>query len=117
MSAAADGSVIVAASSDSTTLGEIVVTRSETFRDLWATHDVEGKSMTRKTLMHPQVGRIDLVMQTSEMRSAPGQELRVYDAEPGSESAAHLALLGSIAATARVEARVHPIENSMIAHL
>lgn len=82
---------------------ETVLARSETFRDLWATYDVEGKSLTRKTLVHPQVGRIDLVMQTFEVRSAPGQELCVYDAESGSESAANLALLGSIAATARVE--------------
>jgi len=44
--------------------------RSETFRELWATYDVAGKAMTRKTLVHPEVGRLDLVMQTFEVRSA-----------------------------------------------
>lgn len=78
--------------------------RSEAFRELWATYDVEGKAMTRKTLVHPEVGRLDLVMQTFEVRSAPGQELCVYDAEPGSDTAARLALLGSIAATTRLDA-------------
>lgn len=38
-------------------------------------------------------------MQTFDVRSAPGQELIVYDAEPGSPSADALKMLGSIAAT------------------
>jgi hypothetical protein len=39
-------------------------------------------------------------MQTFDVRSAPGQELVVYDADPTSPSADALKLLGSIAATA-----------------
>jgi hypothetical protein len=39
-------------------------------------------------------------MQTFAVRSAPGQELVVYQAEPGSPSADAVALLGSLAATA-----------------
>jgi hypothetical protein len=37
------------------------------------------------------------------VRSAPGQQLIVYQAEPASQSAQALALLGSIAATRRAE--------------
>ena len=43
-------------------------------------------------------------MTTFDVRSAPGQELVVYDAEPGSRSAEGLLLLGTIAATAAREA-------------
>jgi hypothetical protein len=39
-------------------------------------------------------------MQTFDVRSAPGQHLVVYHAEPGTSSAQALDLLGSLAATA-----------------
>ena len=38
-------------------------------------------------------------MQTFDIREAPGQQLVVYHAEPGSPDAQALRLLGSIAAT------------------
>jgi hypothetical protein len=40
-------------------------------------------------------------MQTFDVRSAPGQELVVYHAEPASPSSEALTLLGSLAATSR----------------
>jgi len=43
---------------------------------------------------------VTLQMQTFDVRSAPGQELVVYQAEPGTPSADALKLLGSLAATA-----------------
>jgi hypothetical protein len=49
--------------------------------------------------VHPEVGALELRMQSFDVRSAPGQQLVVYQAEPGSPSADGLALLGTLAAT------------------
>lgn len=78
---------------------------SEEFRTLWARHDARRKCLTRKSFRHPEVGVLMLTMQTFDVRSAPGQELVVYDAEPGSPSADALRMLGSIAATGRQDER------------
>jgi transcriptional regulator with XRE-family HTH domain len=72
---------------------------SPEFRQIWARNQARGKSAEVKTLVHPDVGRITLRMQTFDIREAPGQQLVVYHAEPGSADAQALALLGSIAAT------------------
>jgi hypothetical protein len=50
--------------------------------------------------VHPDVGVLDLRMQAFDVRSAPGQQLVVYQAEPGSRSAEGLSLLGALAASA-----------------
>lgn len=80
-------------------LGELLNGSAE-FRTLWERHDARGKSLTSKAFRHPEVGVLELTMQTFDVRSAPGQELVVYDAAPDSPSADALKLLGSIAATA-----------------
>jgi transcriptional regulator with XRE-family HTH domain len=72
---------------------------SAEFRELWAAHEARAKSLERKRFQHPSVGALTLTMQTFDVRSAPGQQLVVYHAEPGSESAAALRLLGTLAAT------------------
>ncbi|MCF6386606.1 helix-turn-helix transcriptional regulator [Mycobacterium sp. MBM] len=72
---------------------------SPEFAELWAHHDVRGKALSTKTFHHPQVGMLTLQMQTFGVRSAPGQELVVYQADPGSPSADAVALLGSLAAS------------------
>lgn len=74
---------------------------STEFRDLWSRHDARGKSLHSKRFRHPDVGALTLTMQAFDVRSAPGQELVVYHAEPGSPSAEALALLGTVAATVR----------------
>jgi transcriptional regulator with XRE-family HTH domain len=74
---------------------------SAEFTDLWVRHDVRGKALDRKRFHHHDVGPLMLTMQTFDVRSSPGQELVVYHAEPASPSSAALALLGSLAATAR----------------
>lgn len=71
----------------------------QAFADLWNRHDVRGKSLDRKSFQHPEVGPVALTMQTFGVRAAPGQELVVYHAEPGSADAQALKLLGSLAAT------------------
>ncbi|MGB8943161.1 MAG: helix-turn-helix transcriptional regulator [Streptomyces sp.] len=83
-------------------LGELLE-RSPEFAELWARHDARGKALERKDFEHRDVGPLTLTMQTFDVRAAPGQELVVYHAEAGSPSSEALALLGSLAATARRE--------------
>jgi transcriptional regulator with XRE-family HTH domain len=72
---------------------------SEEFAALWSAHTVRGKTREAKQFHHPSVGPLTLSYQTFEVTAAPGQQLVVYQAEPGTISAQSLALLGSIAAT------------------
>jgi transcriptional regulator with XRE-family HTH domain len=72
---------------------------SAEFRQIWTRHEARGKHAEVKTFVHREVGELTLRMQTFDVRSAPGQQLVVYHAEPGSAAAQGLRLLGSIAAT------------------
>jgi transcriptional regulator with XRE-family HTH domain len=74
---------------------------SPEFASMWSEHRVRGKRLERKRFVHPEVGELTLTMQAFDVRSAPGQELVVYHAEPGSPSAGAVTLLGTLAATAR----------------
>ncbi|MER6417267.1 helix-turn-helix transcriptional regulator [Streptomyces sp. NPDC001137] len=80
-------------------VGELSV-KSEEFRRLWATHDVQEKGYGVKRLHHPLVG--DLTLHFESFRSADGddQALTMYHAEPGSASAEALRLLASWGADA-----------------
>jgi transcriptional regulator with XRE-family HTH domain len=73
---------------------------SEPFRQLWARHDVKALAGGRSRLRHPQVGMLELRREKLPIGDSGGQLLVIYHAEPGSESARSLALLGSLAATA-----------------
>ena len=79
------------------TVGELSV-KSADFRRLWARHDIRQKTHETKRFRHPQVGELVLSYEALTVNSAPGQQLIVYQAEPGSPSEAALALLGSLAA-------------------
>lgn len=75
-------------------------TRSETFRRLWAAHDVRSHGSGTKRYMHPLVGELTLVYEELAVTAEPGLALLILTAEPGSPSAERLRLLGSWAAPA-----------------
>ncbi|GGV66498.1 transcriptional regulator [Streptomyces longisporoflavus] len=89
---------------DNPRLRELVRTLTEDnadFNRLWNAHTVRGKTRDAKHLLHPDVGPLALTYQAFDVRDAPGQQLVIYHAEPGSPSAQSLNLLGSIHATHR----------------
>ncbi|MFI7674610.1 helix-turn-helix transcriptional regulator [Actinophytocola sp. NPDC049390] len=79
------------------TVGELSV-KSADFRRLWARHDIRRKKNETKRFRHPLVGELTLSYEAFTVNGAPGQQLVVYHAEPGSPSAETLALLGSLTA-------------------
>lgn len=77
----------------------VLIERSADFARLWSTHTVRGKTRAAKDFLHPDVGVLNLVYHAFDVRDAPGLQLIVYHAEPGSAGAEALALLGSLHAT------------------
>lgn len=84
------------------TVGELSV-KSEAFRKLWARHDIRQKTHETKRFHHRLVGDLTLSYEALTVNSAPGQQLVVYQAEPGSPSEAALSLLGSLTAESTPE--------------
>ena len=69
---------------------------SPEFAALWAEHDVSWRAGTApKTILHPQVGALELECQVLTAESE-AQLLLVYTATPGTESAERLRLLGVV---------------------
>src|SRR5262249_26417195 len=79
-------------------IGELS-TRSESFRQHWAAHNVRTHRAGMKRLHHPVVGDLDLNFESAELTSQPGLTLVVYTADPDTTSADALKLLASWAAT------------------
>ncbi|MEV4613030.1 helix-turn-helix transcriptional regulator [Kitasatospora sp. NPDC049258] len=80
-------------------VGELSI-KSHEFRILWARHEVRGKAREAKLLHHPRIGELDLHYETFTVNAAPGQQLVVYQAEPGTPSADGVALLAALTAGA-----------------
>lgn len=78
-----------------------LLAESSSFTEMWSGNDARGKQAASKRLSHPDVGPLTLESQIFDVRSAPGQELVVYHAQPGSSSADALGLIGTLAATRR----------------
>ncbi|MEU9318541.1 helix-turn-helix transcriptional regulator [Streptomyces sp. NPDC048295] len=75
-----------------TLVGELSL-RSDDFRRLWADHQVKSKTYGVKRIAHPLAGELVLPYETLAAAGDPGQCLVVYTPEPGSETAARVALL------------------------
>lgn len=74
-------------------------TRSEQFRQLWASHDVRYHRSGTKTFYHPGVGALTLDFEALILPVDPGLQLNVYTAAPNSPAADGLKLLAVWAAT------------------
>ena len=83
-------------------------TRSETFRRLWAAHDVRTHGAGTKRFHHPVVGELTLAYEELALTAEPGHVMLIYTAEPGSPSAERLRLLASWATT-------HPVPDETAA--
>ncbi len=70
-------------------------TRSETFRTLWAAHDVRTHGSGTKRFNHPEVGELVLAYEELSITAEPGLVLYVYSAQRGTESHEKLQLLAS----------------------
>ncbi|MFJ6886393.1 helix-turn-helix transcriptional regulator [Streptomyces californicus] len=73
-------------------------TRSDEFRTRWGAHNVRHHSTGTKHFHHHAVGGLALAYEGLDMASAPGLNLTIYTAEPGSLSEEGLRLLASWAA-------------------
>lgn len=74
-------------------------TRSELFRQRWASQDVRFHRSGRKRLNHPVVGQLDLDFEAMALPSEPGLQLNVYTAAANTPTADGLKLLASWAAS------------------
>lgn len=87
-------------------VGELSL-KSPDFARLWARHDVRSKTAQAKLYRHPLVGELELTYESFTVTSAPGQQLALYNAEPGSPSEHALMLLASLAAEPSAENPKH----------
>lgn len=74
-------------------------TRSDLFRQRWASQDVRFHRSGQKRLRHPVVGQLDLDFEAMELPSEPGLQLNIYTAPADSPTADALKLLASWAAS------------------
>ncbi|MFD0312829.1 helix-turn-helix transcriptional regulator [Streptomyces flavalbus] len=91
-------------------VGELSV-RSGEFRTLWARKHTWVPPYEVKRIHHSAVGDLELRHEALTIRSAPGQQLIVLQAEPMSPSADALALLESLSATSAPPQRAPAPDN------
>lgn len=71
-------------------VGELTL-KSPEFAVMWAEHPVENCMSGQKTLLHPDVGTLELGFEVLTMPDDSGHRILTYTAEPGSSSAESLA--------------------------
>ncbi|MGW4138732.1 helix-turn-helix transcriptional regulator [Streptomyces mirabilis] len=79
-------------------IAEVVDTlgsKSPEFAELWARHEVKGKTQQAKNLAHPEAGALEIQFSAFTVNGAPHQQLVVYQAEPASATEAAFAELRS----------------------
>lgn len=86
-------------------IGELS-TRSEEFRQVWASHEVRLHYAGVKQFHHPEVGELTLAYDRMPLPGDPGLHLNIYSAEPGTPSHDKLRLLASWAATTEQAAEI-----------
>ncbi|MFF7856234.1 helix-turn-helix domain-containing protein [Streptomyces sp. NPDC007904] len=79
-------------------IGELSL-HSDTFRRLWADHDVRAHTTGTKRLHHPLVGDLALDYVVLAAEDDPEQSLAIYTPEPASPSAEALGILASWTST------------------
>ncbi|MET9819510.1 transcriptional regulator, partial [Streptomyces sp. NPDC006355] len=75
-------------------IGELSL-HSDTFRRMWADHDVQAHTTGTKRLHHPLVGDLTLDYAVLAVEGDPEQTLVLYTPEPASPSAQALNILAS----------------------
>jgi transcriptional regulator with XRE-family HTH domain len=77
-------------------LADLLLARSEEFREVWQLQEVGLRPAETKRFLHPEVGLLDVTCQNL-IDPATSQSLLVYTAVPGTESHEKLALLSTLA--------------------
>jgi transcriptional regulator with XRE-family HTH domain len=83
---------------------------SERFRRLWARHDVSPLAGAPATLLHPELGRLELRREKLPIGDSDGQLLVIYHAAAGSHSARALARLAAPAEPVVADAQVSSVD-------
>ncbi|MBK6012867.1 helix-turn-helix domain-containing protein [Streptomyces sp. MBT53] len=91
-------------------IGELSL-HSDTFRRLWADHDVQAHTTGSKRLHHPLVGDLTLDYVVLAIEGDPDQTLVIYTPEPESPSAEAIDILASWTDTTATESRAAPEES------
>ncbi|MFG2417626.1 helix-turn-helix transcriptional regulator [Streptomyces sp. NPDC048448] len=82
-------------------------THSDTFRVLWASHDVHVFRDSTKRLNHPLVGDLELDQETMSLPDESGLSVVVYSPPPGAPAEDGLKLLATWSATTGQEQGAH----------
>lgn len=75
--------------------------RQPLFEDFCSRSQVSEKTSGRNRLIHPEVGELDVLFHTFDVRGAEGQQLVVNSAPEGSSTSGRLMLLGTLHADNR----------------
>ncbi|MFF2998703.1 hypothetical protein ACFVTC_29735 [Streptomyces sp. NPDC057950] len=90
---------------------ETLSAKSPEFAELWARHHVKGKNRQTKNPRHARVGDLRIQFSAFTVNEVPDQQLVVYQADPGSPTAAAFTGLRSRTGDRRAEPEQHDAES------